>query len=213
MLLVERLELGDMAHRPPHVDVDAMHLPIARGRDDIVAPFHPDHGHRPLDQVIVVVPHFELVVAVAIMQMMCYSEIHSIFSSRSEYGHCTSMRPTTRSVRTCEDESIWGGTEDFVSEHPESYGLHHAPSPVLIHLDCQRLVVETTVDGRDMVEIPRGIDIVAKALDGGRVGVGHYTYGAPNLRRRELTITISHPRTMFTLTSCSKREITNFLNR
>ena len=39
LVFVERLELGDIAHRPPFIPPDALNLHIARGPDDKVAPF------------------------------------------------------------------------------------------------------------------------------------------------------------------------------
>ena len=55
VLLVELLELGNIAHRQTIVVIDVLHRHIDLGPDDEVAHLHPDSGHCPLDVMIIAV--------------------------------------------------------------------------------------------------------------------------------------------------------------
>ena len=61
VMIVEILETGDIAHRPPIVDIDALYLHSPCCPDHKIAPLHPDRRYRPLDLVIVLVVGQQLV--------------------------------------------------------------------------------------------------------------------------------------------------------
>ena len=47
VVLVERLEVEDIAHGPPMIPRDALNRHIARGPYHEITPVHPDRGHCP----------------------------------------------------------------------------------------------------------------------------------------------------------------------
>ena len=212
MLLVELLEAGDVADRAAIVSVDALHLHIARGPDDEGAPGRTDGGHCPLDLVKVVVRLLELVVAVDILQMLpLLVELDRHFTKRTGLFHFEDADGTC-GVRVCELDSIGGGTPHVVSEHSDSYWLQHCRS-CSDCIDRHRLVVHSPLDGRDIVKILLGEELVAETLDVRRVGIPHHNDRTSKHRRRDLSISISHPIVIVTLAISSKREIANFIDR
>ena len=114
----------------------------------------------------VIVRLLEFIVAVEIGQMMVplggALDLH--LTKRIRAFHFEDA-DSTYAMGVGEHESIRRTSHDVVSEHPDARRFHHIIGHVLICVNRHRLMIHTPLDGRHMVQILWGVDLVAETLD------------------------------------------------
>ena len=210
VVLLERLPLGDRAHRPPMIARDALNLDIAQVPHDKVATVQPYRSNCTLDLSIILTHLLEHVVAVELPQMMLpFWPAPDISRRIGPFEFEDAHR--TCGMRVSEVNSTGRGTHDVFWNIHSPLGFSILPTMTWYEAIASDSCSRPPLNGRDVLEILRSIDIVAELLHDGWVRLAHHIDREPKLRRWELSITISNPIVVLTLARGPKDIISNFL--